>query len=135
MDIIKKCKDTLIEYENIIFAYIFGSYVKGNIRKDSDMDIAIYLKSNIDTYAYLDIKIKLSKMLKREVDLDILNDATPLLRYEIYKNNISLFTHNIDIENRYKVKVLFEYNDIKRYLDLSYDKTIERLKKGVGIDG
>lgn len=135
MDIIKKCKDILIEYEDIIFAYIFGSYAKDNIRKDSDIDIAIYLKDNIDTYEYLDMKMELLEALKREVDLVILNNATPLLSYEIYKNNILLFTHDRAMENRYKVKTLFEYNDMKRYLDLSYDKTIERLKKEVVIDG
>ncbi|MGO1469605.1 MAG: hypothetical protein ACTHW2_06260 [Tissierella sp.] len=65
----------------------------------------------------------------------ILNDATPLLKYEVYKNNILLFTHDKARESKYKVRVLFEYNDIKRYLDLSYNKTIERLKKEVEMDG
>lgn len=135
MDIIKNCRDILIEYEDIIFAYIFGSYAKDNMRIDSDIDIAIYLIGNIDTYEYLDMKMKLSEALKREVDLVILNDATPLLRYEIYKSNILLFTHDKAMENKYKVKTLFEYNDMKRYLDLSYNKTIERLKEEVRIDG
>ena len=135
MDTINKCKDILIKYEDIIFSYIFGSYAKGNIRKDSDIDIAIYLKDNIYTYEYLDMKMELSEVLKREVDLVILNDATPLLKYEIYRNNILLFAHDKSMENRYKVKTLFEYSDMKRYLDLSYDKTIERLKQEVSIDG
>ncbi len=56
MDTINKCRDILIKYEDIIFAYIFGSYAKDNIRKNSDIDIAIYLKDNIDTYEYLDMK-------------------------------------------------------------------------------
>ena len=86
MDTINKCKDVLMKYEDIIFAYIFGSYAKGNIRKDSDIDIAIYLKDSIGSYKYLDMKMKLSEALKREVDLVILNNAIPLLRYEIYKS-------------------------------------------------
>lgn len=135
MDIIKKCKNLLIKYEYINFAYIFGSYAQNNVRKDSDIDIAIYLKESIDTYAYLDMKMELSEALKREVDLVILNEATPLLKHEIYKNNILLFSNDKALENRYKVKTLFEYNDMKRYLDLSYDKTIERLKREVKIDG
>lgn len=135
MDTINKCKDILIKYEDIIFAYIFGSYAKDNIRKDSDIDIAIYLKDSIDTYEYLDMKMKLSEALKREVDLIILNDATPLLKYEIYKSNILLFTNDKVMESKYKVKTLFEYNDMKKYLDLSYEKTIERLKEEVSIDG
>lgn len=135
MNIIKICRDILINYEYIIFAYIFGSYAKESERENSDIDVAIYLKNHIDTYEYLNMKMELSEALKREVDLIILNDSSPLLKYEIYKNNILLFNHNKALENRYKVKTLFEYNDIKRYLDLSYDKTIERLKKEVNING
>ena len=135
MDIIEKCKDILMEYENIIFAYIFGSYVQGKIRTDSDIDIAIYLEKKIDAGTYLEIKMSLTEACKREIDLIILNDATPLLKHEIYKNNILLFTRDKAVETSYKVKILFEYNDIKRYLDLSYDRTIDRLKKEVKSNG
>ncbi len=44
MDIIKKCKDILMKYEDIVFSYIFGSYAQNSIRENSDIDIAIYLK-------------------------------------------------------------------------------------------
>lgn len=40
-------------------------------------------------------------------------------------------TRDESIESNYKVKILFEYNDMKKYLDLSYDKMIERLRKEV----
>lgn len=135
MDIIKKCKDILMKYEDIVFSYIFGSYVQGSIRGNSDIDIAIYLKKDIDIDTYLEIKMNLSEVLKREVDLVILNNAPPLLKYEIYKNNILLFSRDKTLESKYKVKTLFEYSDIKRYLNLSYDKTIERLKKEVESNG
>lgn len=131
MDIIEKCRNILMEYEDIIFAYIFGSYVHGKTRANSDVDIAIYLNKKINTETYLKIKADLSKIFKKEIDLIILNDAVPLLKYQIYKNNILLFTRNKTMESNYKVKTLFEYNDMKKYLDLSYNKTIDRLKKEV----
>lgn len=134
MDAINKCRDILKKYDKIVFAYLFGSYTKGNIRKNSDVDVAIYLSDTMDTYEYLGIKMDLSDELKREVDLVILNDATPLLKYEIYRNNILLFTNDKAMESKFKVKTLFEYDDMKRYLDLSYNKTIERLKIEVSID-
>lgn len=103
----KKFKDTLIVYEDIIFAYIFGSYSRKSMRENSDIDIGIYLKDNITTHTYLDIKRELSEAVKREVDLIILNEATPLLKYEIYRNHRLLFTHDKGLENVYKVKTLF----------------------------
>ncbi|NMB27790.1 MAG: nucleotidyltransferase domain-containing protein [Tissierellia bacterium] len=135
MDIIKKCKSILMDYEDIIFAYIFGSYVQGKMRADSDIDIAIYLEKKMDIETYLEIKMHLSDACKREVDLIVLNDAISLLKYQIYKNNILLFTRDKTIETRYKVKTLFEYSDMKRYLDLSYNKTIDRLKEEVESNG
>ena len=86
MDIIEKCKNVLMKYENILFAYVFGSYVKGNMRADSDLDIGIYLKEEMDIEEYLKIRMDLTKICKRQVDLVVLNAATPLLKYEIYKN-------------------------------------------------
>lgn len=135
MDIIEKCKNVLLKYDNIIFAYIFGSYVHGNMRKDSDIDIAIYLEENIDSDTYFEIKNKLTDACSIETDLVILNDAIPLLKYEIHKNNILIFTRDKAFESNYKVKVLFEYNDVKKYLDLSYDRTIARLKREVESNG
>lgn len=135
MDIAKKCRDTLIKYETIIFAYIFGSFVQNKLKAGSDIDIAIYLEEDLGADIYLEIKNTLSDDIKREVDLVILNEAPPLLKYEIYKNNLLLFTRNKTIESNQKVKTLFQYNDMKRYLDLSYNKTIERLKEEVKING
>ena len=39
------------------------------------------------------------------------------------------------MESNFKVKTLFEYNDMKPYLDLSYRKMIERIKREVNTDG
>lgn len=135
MDIVKKCKNILMRYEDIIFVYIFGSYVQGKMRTDSDIDIAIYLEKKMDIETYIEIKMHLSEACKREIDLIVLNDATPLLKYQIYKNNMLLFTRDKTIETSYKVKTLFEYSDMKRYLDLSYDRTIDKLKKEVEYNG
>lgn len=62
MDFIKICKNILIEYEDIAFAYIFGSYVKGKMREDSDIDIAIYLEEKIGTKEYLQLKMNLTEV-------------------------------------------------------------------------
>lgn len=133
MDIIKKAREILLQNKAIVFAYVFGSYVQNKIRKDSDIDLAIYLEDELGTYEYLELKMLLSEAFNREVDLVILNKATPLLKYEIYKNNILLFSNDKAVENKYKIKTLFEYNDMKKYLDLAYEININRLKEEVKL--
>ncbi|NLC69336.1 MAG: nucleotidyltransferase domain-containing protein [Clostridiaceae bacterium] len=134
-DVIEKCKKVLIKYENILFAYIFGSYASGRVREDSDIDIAIYLKEKIDTKEYLDIRMDLMEACGRKVDLIILSKATPLLKFEVYRNNILLFTRDETLENNFKVKTLFEYWDTKKYLDMAYKKNIERIKQEAETSG
>lgn len=129
MDIIKKSQDILLQFNVILFAYIFGSYVQNKLRKDSDIDIAIYLEGKVDLDEYMKIKMLLSDNLKREVDLVILNHATPLLKFEVYRNNILLFAHDKTAESKFKVKTLFEYSDIKKYLDLVYQKKHRKIKR------
>jgi len=54
-------------YPNVEKAYIFGSYVKGTMRTDSDIDLAIIFKKLNDTF---DMQVKLMK-LRRKFDTRI----------------------------------------------------------------
>ncbi len=49
---------------NVKKAYIFGSYIKGTITEDSDIDLAIIFKNLTDTF---DMQVQLMK-LRRKFD-------------------------------------------------------------------
>lgn len=52
---------------NVKKAYIFGSYIKGTITEDSDIDLAIIFKNLTDTF---DMQVQLMK-LRRKFDTRI----------------------------------------------------------------
>ncbi|WP_242863272.1 type VII toxin-antitoxin system MntA family adenylyltransferase antitoxin [Caloranaerobacter ferrireducens] len=132
MDILEKCKEVLLNNPQIIFAYVFGSYARGTSDENSDIDIAIYLNDKeMSAKDYLDLKIRLESICKRKVDLIILNESPPLLKYEVYLDGILLFTRDEIAESNFKVHTLFEYEDMKRYLDMSYNAMIRNLRKEV----
>jgi len=136
MNKLNKCIEILKTNSNIIFAYVFGSYARGKINKNSDIDFAIYLNTpQMNPDDYLNIRSKLMDICNKNVDIVILNQAIPLLKYEIYKDGILLFTKNKTLEIDYKIKVLFEYDDIKKFLDLSYQSMINRIKMEVKENG
>jgi hypothetical protein len=136
MDIINESRKVLKEYENIVFAYIFGSYTTGTMTKYSDIDIAIYLYNNeIDSEKYLVLKTRLEGILKKDVDICILNTASPLLKFEVCKEGILLFTRDEILENNFRVHTLFEYEDFKKYRDGFYNNMIETLRKEVLSNG
>ena len=72
MDTIQEAKKIFEKLENVQFAYLFGSYAKGEQREGSDVDIAIYFKKyNFDVK--LSVHHTLQRSLKRDVDLVVLN--------------------------------------------------------------
>ncbi len=78
-----KLKKALEKDENVIFAYVFGSYVNGIPTSQSDVDVAVYFKNPPRGTEILDYTIKLSNFLNK---------------YGIYKKHLSDF----DLRKRYK---------------------------------
>ncbi|AHM56327.1 hypothetical protein EAL2_c10290 [Peptoclostridium acidaminophilum DSM 3953] len=135
-ELLDRFKAFLIKKDNIVFAYVFGSFVSGTQTKDSDVDFAVYLsKVDIDAAEYLGMKVELMDIAKRDVDIVILNSANPLVKNEIFGSGVRLFSKDEELESDFIVKSLFEYEDMKKYYKLSYDTMIERLRKEVSDNG
>jgi len=67
-EIVKKYIEILgVGKYNLIQAYLFGSYAKGNFNKDSDIDVALVFDKIKDRF---DTRVELMK-LTRKIDLRI----------------------------------------------------------------
>jgi uncharacterized protein len=116
----------------ILFAYLFGSQVKGTANPDSDVDIAIYFQD--DTFLnnhsyYLQMKVELGDLLKKEVDLVVLNTAKPLLKSRVINHHLKIFSRDTTFEGEFALRSLGEYFDIKPYLDLEYQIAVKKVKE------
>lgn len=69
-------------------AGLFGSYVRGEIREDSDIDILVEIEKNISLLDFIGIKLEIEEVLGREVDLVEYNTIKPLLRERILKEQV-----------------------------------------------
>lgn len=133
--------EKLIEYfgsqDNVVFAYLFGSYAEGKMREGSDVDVAIYI-IGISEDEYLKFKLKykgeLENILKLPVDLIIMNSAPPLLNHEIFKNGIILKNGNPSMLSQFRVKNFYFYLDqmyiINKYLERTKEKIREVMTNG-----
>ncbi|SKA84449.1 Predicted nucleotidyltransferase [Caloramator quimbayensis] len=80
---VSKIVEFLIVHFDPYVIYLFGSAVKGNFRKDSDIDIAFLSDNNISGY---DLFIKaqdLADMLKKEVDLIDLKNSSSVFKAQV----------------------------------------------------
>ncbi len=84
INFIKNNKKFLKEQYGVEKIGIFGSYVKNNIKDDSDIDIAIEMAKESKTlHNFLELKRYLEKNLQREVDLGIESNLKQAVKKEI----------------------------------------------------
>lgn len=69
---------------------VFGSYVRGDFRKDSDVDILVELPENSSLLDLVRLEKKLQKALGKKVDLLTYNSIHPLLKDNIGKNQLQI---------------------------------------------
>jgi uncharacterized protein len=64
---------------------IFGSFVKGTSKEDSDVDILIEIDndSSLSLFSLIDLEQKLSDKFKRKADICISRDIKPFIREKI----------------------------------------------------
>ena len=114
----------------VIFAYIFGSFAKGQINLLSDIDIAVYFDEKINVEERLkfrydiqdEIKIKLKN--KKEIDIVSLNDAKPLLEREVVYNGKIIYSKSEAKRTHYEANAIGRWLDWKWYED-QFNKAIE----------
>lgn len=69
-------------------AGLFGSYVRGDAREDSDIDILVEIEEDISLLDFVGIKLEIEDVLGSGVDLVEYNTIKPLLRERILKEQV-----------------------------------------------
>jgi predicted nucleotidyltransferase len=104
--------------DHIIFAYLFGSAARNDLRPLSDIDIAVFL-SEIDKESYYDLKFAihadLCRALKRnDIDVVILNTTTNIMLLdEIIRYGIVLIDGDRNLREKFEHKILHQAIDFK----------------------
>jgi len=117
-DMVKRLATLFENEKNILVAYLFGSYARGYETVQSDVDIAVLLsevpEKLLEYYLYLERK--LAEALEKDVNLVFLNDAPPLLKYQVIKYGRLLFSRSERVRVTFEAKSLCEYLDFSRAL-------------------
>jgi len=130
--LLKNLEKGLRKNPDIIFAYVFGSYGKGEIHPLSDVDIAIYLKENMDFFEKkLEILDKVIKLLgTEEIDLIILNVAPGYMVREIINTGKLLFSKDENLRVEFILRKLKEYFETAYLRKISESCLLERIRNG-----
>src|SRR5690349_14548679 len=96
--------------EEVRLLVLFGSTARGTAGPRSDVDLGVLL----DPYsAALRFKVdaELGRTAGREVDTVLLDDAPPLLRFEIAREGVLLFEREKGLWTRFKAKAMVDWWD------------------------
>jgi predicted nucleotidyltransferase len=117
--IISEIVKALKSHQEISFAYLHGSFAKGNNFKD--IDIALYLKSLPSSL--LDYELKMETELSAVtggyiVDVRILNVSPLSFRYNVVKDGLILFAQDDDERSNFQEITMSMYFDFEPYRKL-----------------
>lgn len=113
-------RQTIVEYltqqTDVVAAYLFGSVARNQASHLSDVDIALLLDPDLDPEVsverQLQLMVALDDFADREVQITLLNQASPMLAYQVVKDGILLY------ERDRAERIAFEIHTLKIYFDL-----------------
>ena len=79
-EILKEHKKDLAEKYKVKEIGLFGSYVRGEQGKRSDVDILVEFQKVPDLFTFIELEIYLERILKKKVDLVEKNGLRPRLK-------------------------------------------------------
>jgi hypothetical protein len=120
-EIARKIEGVLNRFQEIEFAYLFGSFLESNAF--NDIDVALYISEDLSPYKGVRFALKMERELEKAIeprykfDVKILNHAPIAFQYEVIKAGNVLFSGDEVKRIRYEIQVLSSYLDYKETSD------------------
>ncbi len=121
---LEKMQNVFSGHDEIVAAYLFGSYAEGYARDDSDIDIGLLLSDNSNLGAMYPVhvagELEDAAGTKREMDVRILNNGTLRFLHQVLKGRL-LFCRDDKKRVDFETSAIDRYLDFKPFLD-DYDR-------------
>ncbi len=88
LDEIKDKATPVLKKAGVTRSSLFGSYVRGEERAGSDIDMLVEIPRGTGLFAFIGLQHKLQEALGRKVDLVTYRSIHPLLRDRILKEQV-----------------------------------------------
>jgi hypothetical protein len=109
---ISKIIEFFSKNDEILLAFLFGSFIENRFTDESDVDLAILFRKPNVSYI-IEIKNSISEITGKDTDIVILNSASPIIKMQALKRGRLLKKANDSIYNEFFLRTLKEYDDLK----------------------
>jgi len=109
----------------VLSVYLLGSAAKGQMRKDSDIDLALlpFPGMKINDKQRLQLSSELSFLLRWVIDMGVISSADLVYARESLLNGICLYRNNIDlntIEKNRLISMYYQFNEDRQEVIIAY---------------
>lgn len=126
------------EQHDVSLAYLFGSQAKGNVRPDSDLDIAVLFDNSwegnpLPDKAPMHVKLHIAMthiFHRNDVDLVVLNDAPNLLASAVLCHGKILYNRDDRLRVQFQVQTLQLFQEYAPMRRLFRDSLSHRIRQG-----
>lgn len=87
---IKKKAIPILKKAGVSRSAVFGSYIRGEARGNSDIDMLVEVPRGTGLFAFVGLQYKLEDALNRKVDLVTYKSIHPLLRGRILREQVPI---------------------------------------------
>lgn len=118
----------------VLFAYLYGSFIYSSNHIGSDIDLAIYLKpSDIKEYIKKEGELTsslITKLRADKIDLRILNVLPFRLQYNILKEGVLIFVRDEAERVDFDTRIMNRFFELKPYLQEYRRMLLLRIEAG-----
>jgi predicted nucleotidyltransferase len=130
MDLLDRLRERAASLPEVKLAVLFGSTARGQARKGSDVDLALLVDPDTPD-ARRKALIELERAAGRAVDPVYLNEAPPLLRFEISRDGVLFLEREEGLWTDFRVKAMVDWWDWAPYAKRIEEASIRRLREKV----
>lgn len=130
MSLLDRLRETLAAIPAVRLAVLFGSVARGDERSGSDVDVGVRLAPDSAALRQ-EIEVTLGRAAGRDVDLVFLDEAPPLLRFEIATDGAVLVERQPHDWADFRMHAMIDWWDWAPTAKKIEDAAIRRLRESM----
>jgi len=122
--LVETLKEKLENVDEIVFAYLHGSFLERESFRD--IDVAIWLKRKEKAFQYtVDFSAKLEAEMKIPIDIQVLNEAPLPFKHHVLTKGRLLFSKDENLRQKLADLTIRQYIDLKQLIAAVKEETKE----------
>ena len=100
--------------DKVVFAMVYGSFLKDSFNAESDIDLAVYLDSrDLTLNDKLEFIRDFTQIHTHKIDVVFLDDCDLIIAMQVLANGKLIVSHDPGLFVVYKAKIISQYIDFK----------------------